>query len=168
MYKENNDIALTGFSVLSNAHRRITEKISSHHRMVLFVLLMGSILLTSSVARADDTPEETCANGAGTVKVGAVSGDKYCRSNKSMNWWNAMAWCDAQGKQLIDLNTDCYRNGTTSRWNCPEMVGCVSTWIWTRSPSGSKIVLIDGSGNTAYSSDKTSTTAGSAILALCK
>ena len=167
MYKENNDIALTGFSDLSNAHRRITEKISSHHRMVLFVLLMGSILLTSSVARADDTVE-TCANGAGTVKVGAVSGDKYCRSNKSMNWWNAMAWCDGMGKQLIDLNTDCYRNGTTSRWNCPEMVGCVSGWIWTRTPSGSKIVLIDSSGNTGYASEKIFTNAGSDILALCK
>lgn len=167
MYKENNDIALTGFSDLSNTHCRITEKISSHHRMVLFVLLMGSILLTSSVARADDTVE-TCANGAGTVKVGAVSGDKYCRSNKSMNWWNAMAWCDGMGKQLIDLNTDCYRNGTTSRWNCPEMVGCVSGWIWTRTPSGSKIVLIDSSGNTGYASEKIFANAGSDILALCK
>lgn len=134
-----------------------------------FLILAFGILVVSSIAIAEETTTpETCADGAGTVVVGAVTEHKYCRSNNMMNWWNAMAWCDGMGKQLIDLNTDCYRNGTTSRWNCPEMVGCVSTWIWTRSPSGSKIVLIDGVGNAGYSSDKTSTTAGSEILALCK
>ena len=76
------------------------------------------------VAMAEE--DTTGADGAGTIVIG-VSGYKYCLSNKTMNWWNAVAWCDAMGKRLIDLNTDCGCNGTVKcEGYCPE-IGNTST-----------------------------------------
>lgn len=93
--------------------------------------LMCGVLMMSSVVFAEDTVE-TCANGAGVVITGAVTGYKYCKSNQQMNWWNAYAWCDAIGKRLFDLN-DCGCSGTTNcNGKCPELLAEASTGrIWT-------------------------------------
>ena len=53
------------------------------------------MLFMASMAVADDTTTETCANGAGIVITGNLSGHKYCLSNQNMSWWNAYAWCDS-------------------------------------------------------------------------
>ena len=78
--------------------------------------------MMSSVAFADDVAIETCADGAGKVVVG-VSGHKYCKSNNTMNWWNAVSWCDALGRRLFDLS-GCSCGNTTAdcRGKCPELV----------------------------------------------
>ena len=91
------------------------------------LILTCGILMMSSVAMAEgETTVETCAGGGGTLVTGK-SGYKYCKSNKAMNWWNAVAWCDAMGKRLIDLNTDCGCNGTVKcEEYCPE-IGNTST-----------------------------------------
>ena len=95
------------------------------------LILTCGLLIMSSVAMAEgETAVETCAGGAGTILTGK-SGYKYCRSNKTMNWWNAYVWCDALGKRMFDLNMDCGCNSLTScRSSCPEMVGN-ETDIWT-------------------------------------
>ena len=86
----------------------------------------------SSVAMAEgETTVETCAGGGGTLVTGK-SGYKYCKSNKTMNWWNAVAWCDAIGKRLIDLNTDCGCNGTVKcEGYCPEIGNTATERICT-------------------------------------
>lgn len=95
------------------------------------LILMCGVIMISSLAFADDTVE-TCANGAGTVIVGAVTGHKYCNSNTRMNWWNAHAWCDALGKRLF-VATDCACSGTNCPYwySCPEMKGVTSNPDYT-------------------------------------
>lgn len=95
-----------------------------------FLLLTCSICFMSMVALADEIVE-TCADGGGTIVIGAVSGHKYCRSNKGMTWWNTNSWCDSLGKQAINLN-DCYRNPTTPSGHCPEFaLGGDGIEVWT-------------------------------------
>ena len=103
---------------------------------IRFITLICGVLLTSTVATADDTTVETCANGAGTVVIGAVTEHKYCRSNKGMNWWNAVAWCDGQSKRLLQLD-DCKFNSTASPWICPDLVQVEKseTYFWTMNPT---------------------------------
>lgn len=74
--------------------------------MKQILMITCGMLLMSSVVLADDITTETCANGAGTVISGAVTGHKYCMSNNPMNWWNAISWCDAQGRRLF-MRNDC-------------------------------------------------------------
>ena len=97
------------------------------------LMLCCSVLMVSHVVMADDA---TCAGGSGTIITGVISGRKYCKSNKSMNWWNAYAWCDAMGKKLIDLNTDCECDGIA---NCNSLCADIkfpdlSGWGWTAIP----------------------------------
>lgn len=102
-----------------------------------FLMLTCGMLMVSSVALAEETTPETCANGAGTVVIGAVSGHKYCRSQTlALNWWNAWAWCDAQGKKLFGLD-NCRCDATINCVNkCPELNLGNGTWTWTATPAG--------------------------------
>lgn len=96
-----------------------------------FLILIYCLLMISSVTMAEeDTTPETCANGAGTVFVGKVSNHKYCRSNKTMNWWNAVSWCDSIHMEPFDLN-DCHWEQVTSLSNCPEATGISDGMFWT-------------------------------------
>lgn len=42
------------------------------------LILMCGMVMMSCVVFAEDITIETCADGAGTVIIGAVSGHKYC------------------------------------------------------------------------------------------
>ena len=100
------------------------------------LILLTAILLISTVVLAEDTTTETCANGAGTVITGAVTGHKYCMSNNTMNWWNAVSWCDGQDRRLFNLD-DCGCSSTVSCTSkCPELLLNVDRRIWTANPSG--------------------------------
>ena len=110
--------------------------------------------MVSTVAFAEETTE-TCANGAGTVITGAITGHKYCKSNNAMNWWNAVAWCDALGRQLFPLN-NCECDNTTANCNlngtrvCPELTNVSgSIVIWSATPvnkeNAYKVNLFSGS-----------------------
>jgi len=116
------------------------------------VLIMSGILMMSCVVFADDTTTtETCANGAGTVITGAVSGHKYCLRKSTHSgsptqigqiiWWNAHTWCEGIGRTIFSMN-DCGCNATINCNNkCPELAiggGGLSgqSGIWTDKPFG--------------------------------
>ena len=133
--------------------------------MKQFLMLACLSIMISTVAIAEETAE-TCANGAGTVITGAVTGHKYCQSNTSMDWWNAIAWCDALGRKLFSMD-DCTYNSTST--SCPELteVGD-SIYVWTTTPKSSttnyNVRLSTGSihyGNNALRKNST-------FFALCK
>lgn len=128
------------------------------------------VIMMSSIVLADDTVE-TCADGAGTVVVGAVTGHKYCNSNSKMNWWNAWSWCDGLGRRIF-VATDCQCSGTNcpGSYRCPEMNGVTSnpdydtildvSWTGTyrsnSTTSAYNVSLKNGSLSNANDNNKTS------------
>lgn len=105
-------------------------------RIIFFTI---AVLLTiSTLALADDSITiETCANGAGTVIIGARTGRKYCMSNAKVNWWNAHSWCDGMGRRLFSLD-DCMRDEAK---DVPEICGELAVgqtlFVWSATPRGS-------------------------------
>lgn len=93
------------------------------------LMLIGCILITSSVAMAEDTITETCANGAGTIVKGVMRGE-YCLSKNFMNWFNAASWCDGMGLKLIeDLYDDCGCDKLKcTSTSCPNLAMGHSNW----------------------------------------
>ena len=130
------------------------------------ILLLCSLLMISPTLMAEDSTTETCANGAGTIITGAVTGTKYCMSNTDMNWWNAVSWCDGLNKKLFDI-TDCKCSDTLVDCKqgeaiiCPELTKPeASNSIWainTHSKEhGSSVILSSGQiGLTWYSNQRT-------------
>ena len=102
------------------------------------LILMCGVVMISSVVFAEDAVE-TCAGGAGTVVTGIISGRKYCSSKNSMNWFNAVAWCDAIGRRLFKLS-DCECSDTTANCagtKCPELMMENSAQHWTATAASS-------------------------------
>ncbi len=135
------------------------------------LILMCGMVMLSTVALADDTTE-TCANGAGTVVVGAVTGHKYCRSNQEMNWWNAYAWCDGLDRKLVEAS-DCACSdelADCANKKCPEFLKAESTdhWVHTGTadleyPTKSVICLGTRAGTTSNNHPKSRN-----LYVLCK
>ena len=99
------------------------------------LILTCGVLMMSSVALGDNTTAETCANGAGTVITGVVTGHKYCLIKQSMNWWNAYALCDGMERRLFSLDDCLYSSTGTGR--CADLEGASGVvHIWTATPSG--------------------------------
>lgn len=117
-------------------------------QFILFATAAYITLVSSSISFASETSTETCANGAGTIIVGKITGHKYCMSHKNLNWWNAHAWCDALGKRLFSLD-DCACNSSRDCYSmCPEMAIQDPGWAVTATPksetSVNNIRLSDG------------------------
>lgn len=121
------------------------------------LMISCGVLMMSSVAMADETAAETCANGAGTVVIGSVTGHKYCKSNKAMNWWNAHAWCDGQNRRLVD-KSDCACSDITADCAnniCSELKKGGGSWSWIANPSGaSRAHLVNLTSGTIASNDR--------------
>ena len=114
-------------------------------------ILIASICFMSGMVQAQitDTP---CANGAGVIVNGSVTGKTYCKSNAwGMTWWNAYAWCDALGMQMFsladcacsDTAADCAGTSMGKNANgkkCPEVAGWIEadSWVWTSTSSSSE------------------------------
>lgn len=102
--------------------------------MKKILLPVSSLLLLTSIAIADDT--STCADGAGKIVTGTVTGHQYCMSNQQMkNWWNAMAWCDGLRRRAFNVN-DCACSNTTANCagnKCAELINVYNTnfGVWT-------------------------------------
>ena len=103
---------------ISRTKNNDCNTINTNKKYTYLTLVVCLILSIPHVTYAEDT---TCANGAGTITTGAVTGHKYCKSNNAMNWWNAYAWCDGIGKSLFSL-FDCQCEGTKNcNGYCPEI-----------------------------------------------
>jgi hypothetical protein len=115
-------------STIFNIETRFTRKAN---KMKKYVAILGILTILSTSAHA-----ETCAGGAGTVIYGNdADRTPYCKSNITINWWSAFAWCDAIGGELIDLTTECNKSTGTSA--CPNLTGIGSGSVWTRNvPNG--------------------------------
>lgn len=99
-------------------------------------ILLISCLFISSITQADDLTNstKTCANGAGKIVIGSISGREYCKSNQyTLNWWNAYTWCDALGMKMIN-RSDCGCSNTIADCidSCPEFISDIGTerWFW--------------------------------------
>ena len=116
------------------------------NKILMFVC---SILMVSSVAGADETTTETCANGAGTIVKGVIRGE-YCLSNSNMDWFNAASWCDSMGLKLIEnIYDDCGCDKLICKTNfCPNLATGYSGWavtgVWGCTTGSSTIA---GNGN---------------------
>ena len=147
----------------SKSHR--DEPQESIWQCIRFITAVCMTLMISTVTLAEDTTTtETCADGAGTVITGAISGRKYCKSNNIMNWWNAHAWCDALGRRLFSMN-DCAFS-VTSTTTCNDLKEVGGVWIWTATPNGFSyaynVNLSSGNVGTNYRNN-----GGYYIYALC-
>ena len=58
----------------------------------------------------------TVASACGGITIKGNSGTSYCLSKQTMNWYSAYAWCEAQGMELIDLDSVCKNYNS-----CPEL-----------------------------------------------
>ena len=104
-------------------------------KMRQLLIMMCGMLFMASMAVADDTTTETCANGAGIVITGNLSGHKYCLSNQNMSWWNAYAWCDSIGRSLFDASMCCINRTNCPHDQCPEFLDTkINKWGWSATP----------------------------------
>lgn len=82
--------------------------------------LACGILMVPSFSFAQEA--DICADGAGTIVKGAITEHEYCKSNTSMNWWNAVAWCDALGRPMFKLDDCACSASTNCIKSCSELI----------------------------------------------
>ncbi len=99
----------------------------------------------------------SCAEG---TEITGKNGHVYCKSNVTMNWYTAFAWCDTQGRDLATMEQMCDID-ETQRWDgnfgtgkCLNLVGATSqdNWSWSAIPYGSSTAfsVILSTGNVNY------------------
>ena len=133
-YLNKSNITKKGVSSLYKSHKDTPQRIPNN-----FICFVTTICITFMISTAplanDATTTETCANGSGTIIIGVVTGTKYCKSNKEVNWWNAYTWCDGITMELVNT-ADCHCSNMTSDCannNCPEFKENLSNWCWLNS-----------------------------------
>ena len=101
-------------------------------KKLLLACLIGLLSITSAYAKCDGGTEIT--NTAGTT---------FCKSNVTMNWWSAAAWCKANKMQLATMYEMCPSwDGNTGSNKCPELNGKGSGDAWSATASGSDYAFI--------------------------
>ncbi len=87
-----------------------------------------------------------CAEG---TEITGKNGHVYCKSNVSMNWYTAFAWCEAQGRTLATMEQMCDID-ETHKWDgnfgagkCLNLVGVFSEnqYVWSAIPYGSTLAF---------------------------
>ena len=63
--------------------------------------ILAIVALAFNIAQAQ---AETCESGK---LVTGNNGHEYCQSNKTMTWWSAYTWCEAQGRHLATMYELC-------------------------------------------------------------
>ena len=100
-------------------------------KIILYISL--ALLVGTSVYAA-------CTEG---TEVTGKNGHVYCKSNISMNWYTAFAWCDAQGRtlatirQLCDIDDTQRWDGLSGEGKCLNMVGgsySGNQFVWSAIP----------------------------------
>ena len=88
---------------------------------LLLACIIGLFSVTSAYAKCDGGTEIT--NTAGTT---------FCRSNVTMNWWSAYAWCRANGLRLATMYEICPSwDGNVGNGKCPELSDGDGGWAWS-------------------------------------
>lgn len=98
--------------------------------MKKIVLLIGLSLLLSTNGYA------ACAEG---TEVTGKNGHVYCRSNIPLNWYSALAWCDAHGRtlatieQMCDIDETQKWDGNVGSGKCLNIIDAYSSYslVWT-------------------------------------
>ena len=88
---------------------------------ILLACLIGLINITSVYASCD-----------GGTMVGG-----FCKSNVSMNWWSAAAWCQANGLHLATIYEICPNWDGNIGPGCPQWdAGGGNIFLWSSTASG--------------------------------
>lgn len=84
----------------------------------------------------------TGSTSINTCTEATCNGRRFCISNQTMNWWSAMAWCKANGMQLVSDTSIC--PGTAYNARCANWRhidgetgsggGNSGLSVWTRVP----------------------------------
>ena len=110
--------------------------------MKKIIILVCVFALTTPVMAVEPTP--TCNGGTPITSHKATdegcdsdtcNEHIFCKSNKSMNWWSAFAWCESQNRKLADLSVMCPGVSQTSismEGGCPNLWGVANTgFVWS-------------------------------------
>ena len=114
----------------------------------------------------------SCAEG---TEITGVNGHVYCKSNIVVNWYSALAWCDAHGRTLATMEQLCDID-ETQKWdgnvgsgkclNIKDLYSNGAVWtatVWPESHNSFIVTLSNGGVNAVHR-----TTASSNYLsALC-
>ncbi len=85
-------------------------------------VIFGLIITLPAIAANTGPTGNTCAHGTGVELIGMDGKTKFCKSETTMNWWSAFAWCDMAGGTLINM-ADCMYEGHNSGAQCPLTAG---------------------------------------------
>ena len=71
----------------------------------------------------------------GGTEITAKNGAKFCKSDKTMDWWTAFAWCESQGRKLADFSVMCPgipQQLADKKGACPNLQGLGdNVWLWS-------------------------------------
>ena len=103
----------------------------------LFLMCLVGLLSVSSAYAA-------CEGG---IEVTNTVGTTFCKSNVTMNWWSAFAWCRANGMSLATMYEMCPSwNGIGDAASCPELrlAPPNSPSVWSATTDGSTYAFAVG------------------------
>ena len=99
------------------------------------IRFMALGLLCATQALAETTWEKCNANNGGTLVT--IGGDTFCKSNSTMNWWSAYAWCQAMDGYMPSIAELCPGKSITDDNACGRTYGdtwssttCTSDKVW--------------------------------------
>ena len=106
------------------------------------------------------------ANCEAGTEIKGKNDHVYCKSNRTMNWWSAGTWCEAQGRHLATMEEMCPDtgeglnnawDGSTGGGKCANLNGPVTdvNSVWSSLASEGRYVfnvgLHDGGVNSRAS-----------------
>ena len=86
---------------------------------------------------------QNCNNKGGEI-VQSSTGEIYCKSISTMNWWSAYAWCEAMGGHMPSMEEMCPGANLLRGAPCPSMNGTADHW--SKTPNGDSNVYFPARG----------------------
>ena len=138
-------------------------------KIIVFLCLCVCLAVSAMATEQEELP----CNGGSIIT--AKDGTKFCKSDKTMNWWTAFAWCESQGKgrKLADFAKACpdaSQAPAETEGQCPNLQGKGDVWIWSSlaQGSGSAISVKLSSGTVRSYNRKFGLDYGDYAYALCE
>ena len=129
-------------------------------RIVFLMCLWAAV--TSAMA-----VEPTCNGGS---IITAKDGTEFCKSDKTMNWWTAFAWCESQNRKLADFIKMCgnvSQGPSDTEGDCPNLQGVGEGRVWSSVAYGPASALNVSLSSGAIGGE-VSRKYGNGIFALCE